>query len=340
MNNYAINKALELGLVSCLKCIQRSNPSILLTTSQLKRTERDATHIPAASLALASLISNCNDTFVRNSIMRQINKWDQCEDQESDANVSKDLSKETSVIHERSKNQKPPPQAFLTSKNQHMIARSIETRFRTVIEQRQDYRAKKEHTRTNKQTKRRKIPEQKDVNCGIEKDLHEMLPQEATEGNETELLQHKTNELDITYKNVSNVPVPSDTPKQRKENIRMNDDLTQSCIRVHPASSPLKQEKMKTKHQSNIIHKTRIDDIIEYFREPQKKRDDTRITLQNEQRNIKSYKGKHFLPTQLSITRGAPTESDHERRFEMAKVTPDHNVIGTPSQNDAFDDWW
>lgn len=61
MNDVAINTALQAGLNACLRSLQKTNPSLLLTAAQLKKTERDVIYIPTLASALSSLILNCND---------------------------------------------------------------------------------------------------------------------------------------------------------------------------------------------------------------------------------------------------------------------------------------
>jgi hypothetical protein len=53
----AIDDALEVGVTQCLQQLQKTNPSLLLTASELRRAECDARCVPAASLALASILS-------------------------------------------------------------------------------------------------------------------------------------------------------------------------------------------------------------------------------------------------------------------------------------------
>lgn len=69
LNDPSIDDALEVGLLECLRSLQRTNPRLLLTTHELKRTERDARYVPAIAAALASIICNsrCND-FQKKSI--------------------------------------------------------------------------------------------------------------------------------------------------------------------------------------------------------------------------------------------------------------------------------
>jgi hypothetical protein len=44
-------------MTDCLKQLQRTNPNLLLTSSQLRKAERDSRYVPAVVSALASIIS-------------------------------------------------------------------------------------------------------------------------------------------------------------------------------------------------------------------------------------------------------------------------------------------
>ena len=75
MNNKAIDDALDVCLATCLRSIQKTNPSLLLTASQLKRTERDLRYIPAVSAAIASLVHNATDNRLRSIAMNKLSRW-------------------------------------------------------------------------------------------------------------------------------------------------------------------------------------------------------------------------------------------------------------------------
>jgi len=61
-------------VTKCLQQLQKTNPSLLLTTSELRKAERDARYVPAVSLALASIltksVSNPDST-----ILERIQQW-------------------------------------------------------------------------------------------------------------------------------------------------------------------------------------------------------------------------------------------------------------------------
>lgn len=57
IGNKAIDDAFEIGVTQCLQQLQKTNPNLLLTASELRRAECDARYVPAVSLAIASILS-------------------------------------------------------------------------------------------------------------------------------------------------------------------------------------------------------------------------------------------------------------------------------------------
>ena len=109
MNDSAINVALQAGLNSCLRDLQKTNPSLLLTSSQLKRTEREVLYTPAIASALSSMIINCSDSELKKKWTSQFQnqvdvlKGDQAEtDQQDDSDFDLRLqSQMTQSLGER-----------------------------------------------------------------------------------------------------------------------------------------------------------------------------------------------------------------------------------------------
>ena len=77
MNDADIDDALEIGLSSCLRSLQRSNPDLLLTANQLKRTERDVRYLPAVAASLASIIKNSSNSEFRGDVYGKVMSWRQ-----------------------------------------------------------------------------------------------------------------------------------------------------------------------------------------------------------------------------------------------------------------------
>eukprot|EP00979_Chaetoceros_neogracilis_P006413 scaffold1307_cov260-Chaetoceros_neogracile.AAC.1 len=88
MNDDSINAALQAGLNSCLRSLQKTNPSLLLTPSQLKKTERDVIYIPTLASALSSLTCNCNNIALREKSLANLGFAD---NENEDDNPSKQI---------------------------------------------------------------------------------------------------------------------------------------------------------------------------------------------------------------------------------------------------------
>lgn len=75
MRDKSIGRSLELGVISCLKSVQKTNPDILLSSSLMKETERDIKHLPAIAAALASIICRSDNDEFREEEVRKIQSW-------------------------------------------------------------------------------------------------------------------------------------------------------------------------------------------------------------------------------------------------------------------------
>jgi hypothetical protein len=73
VDNTAIDTALEVGLVECLRKLQKSNPGLLLTAAELRKAERDARYVPAVSSALATIL--CKSQNKDQTLIRSIQDW-------------------------------------------------------------------------------------------------------------------------------------------------------------------------------------------------------------------------------------------------------------------------
>lgn len=76
MNDKGINDALENGITSCLRSLQRTNPTLLLTAQQLKRVERDAKYVPAVAGAIASVLSRSKQIGLYEDATKIMSGWD------------------------------------------------------------------------------------------------------------------------------------------------------------------------------------------------------------------------------------------------------------------------
>ena len=77
MNDKGINDALENGITSCLRSLQRTNPSLLLTAHQLKRVERDVKYVPAVAGAIASVMCRSKQLGLYEHAMNVMSSWDE-----------------------------------------------------------------------------------------------------------------------------------------------------------------------------------------------------------------------------------------------------------------------
>ena len=75
MNDAGIDDALEGGLSKCLRCLQRTNPELLLSANQLKRTERDVKYISAVAMSLASIISKSSNQSFKTTTSKDVLSW-------------------------------------------------------------------------------------------------------------------------------------------------------------------------------------------------------------------------------------------------------------------------
>lgn len=62
-------------MTQCLQQLQKTNPSLLLTASELRKAERDARYVPAVALALASIL-NKSVIDPDPAILERIQRWD------------------------------------------------------------------------------------------------------------------------------------------------------------------------------------------------------------------------------------------------------------------------
>jgi hypothetical protein len=74
-DNPAIDKAFEVAMLECLRSIQKTSPSLLLTAQQLKKAEQDARYVPAVATSLASIIAKSRNDNFRQMMTKVINNW-------------------------------------------------------------------------------------------------------------------------------------------------------------------------------------------------------------------------------------------------------------------------
>lgn len=88
VNNPAIEKAVEVALLHCLQQLQKTNPNLLLTASELKSAERDARYIPATSSAISSILCKSKNKKSVEAATLKIRSWGLSEAGTSDESES------------------------------------------------------------------------------------------------------------------------------------------------------------------------------------------------------------------------------------------------------------
>eukprot|EP00980_Cylindrotheca_fusiformis_P008737 scaffold1868_cov193-Cylindrotheca_fusiformis.AAC.22 len=75
LNHSAIDTALQLGLRDCLRSLQRTNPRLLLTPTQLRAAVREVRYIPAMASAVSKIISRSSDVIGQKTVLQDIRNW-------------------------------------------------------------------------------------------------------------------------------------------------------------------------------------------------------------------------------------------------------------------------
>ena len=75
LNDMTIDTAVEAGVVECLQSLQKTNPALLLTPTQLKTTIRDTRYIPSAAAAMACVICKSRDEGFQKHFLKVICSW-------------------------------------------------------------------------------------------------------------------------------------------------------------------------------------------------------------------------------------------------------------------------
>lgn len=76
LNDESIDKALERGITACLRSLQITNPTLLLTTHQLKTTVRDIRYIPSVAAALACIACKSKNVKFQEVILEAAKGWE------------------------------------------------------------------------------------------------------------------------------------------------------------------------------------------------------------------------------------------------------------------------
>ena len=89
MNHAPIDNAFQVGLRECLRSLQKTNPDLLLTPSQLRDVERDVHYIPSIAIATSKMLQNFTNPSEKARLLTKIQGWSSTyRDDEEDDNKS------------------------------------------------------------------------------------------------------------------------------------------------------------------------------------------------------------------------------------------------------------
>ena len=92
MNHAPIDNAFQVGLRECLRSLQKTNPDLLLTPSQLRDVERDVHYIPSIAIATSKMLQNFTNPSEKARLLTKIQGWSSStyhddDEEEDDDNV-------------------------------------------------------------------------------------------------------------------------------------------------------------------------------------------------------------------------------------------------------------
>ena len=90
MNHAPIDNAFQVGLRECLRSLQKTNPDLLLTPSQLRDVERDVHYIPSIAIATSKMLQNFTNPSEKARLLTKIQGWSSStyhDDDDDDDNV-------------------------------------------------------------------------------------------------------------------------------------------------------------------------------------------------------------------------------------------------------------
>jgi len=185
MNDNAIDTALHAGLNACLRSLQKTNPSLLLTCAQLKNTERDVLYIPKIASALSSMLLNSKLTDLKEQLLSKASNGVpsivQVPSREQDKRSGDSCSDQSSALS-----------STLTFKNpshdaQAELARCIEARIRQGLLSHEEERKMETTEKNNSRRKTKAIKESQDGESvsvsSSQYDLDKFIQQEETNNN-------------------------------------------------------------------------------------------------------------------------------------------------------------
>jgi hypothetical protein len=169
IDNKAIDDALEVGLTKCLLQLQKTNPSLLLTTSELRKVERDARYVPAVAMALSSILTK-SVTKPDPTVLDRIMNWETATGAAGPGILNSAVKmSDNSSQHSLSSNQNQQAadrniKAFNTQ-NVVILGRLIEDRLRFVITQEETVRDKSKRKQITKRLDPKETERENVMSC-------------------------------------------------------------------------------------------------------------------------------------------------------------------------------
>lgn len=133
-------------MTRCLQQLQKSNPELLLTASELRKAERDARYVPAVALALSSIITKSVTKQDTPFLIERIQSWSKNSIYQNYVTPS-----DQTKIKDQS-----PEEENLSMRSVEEISSSIEGRLRLVLS------LSEVQTNNKKQRKSEKTSKQKE----------------------------------------------------------------------------------------------------------------------------------------------------------------------------------
>lgn len=200
MNDKSINEALEVGLRNCLSNLQKSNPTLLITSIQLRKNERDFRYIPSTASSLASLTHNCMNNKTKKRILHDVQRWNGLNlctptiptNSFSFTNKSLKITTPTILKGNRCKEIKVSEPTLIVDKHmkqleQKVTTQAIEDQFRLVLASRDDKQRQEKKKKSIMEKKRKMVKKINSCEClknnknsSLNHDLDNFLPHDYT----------------------------------------------------------------------------------------------------------------------------------------------------------------
>ena len=127
-------------MVECLKSLQKTNPTLLLTAKQLRSTVRDTTYIPSAAGAITSVVCKSRNLDVQKSILKSVGSW----------------NRESSVLNSESELDSPIDEML----DPEILCKSFEDRLRLACSIHEKPKKEKVKTKPREKKKQKQKPKQ------------------------------------------------------------------------------------------------------------------------------------------------------------------------------------